>query len=90
MFCMRLHEELKRRRMRNLFQRNAFLICKRQKKRVGSTNSGVLGSSQRLPGLSAAISNRLPARDQEARKGGHEEPVGTHGLPSLVLLAESV
>ena len=90
MFCVRLHEELKRRRMTNSFQRNAFVIWNWRKKRAGYANSGVPRSSQRLPGLPVTFSTCLQERDQEARKGGHEELVGTHGLPSLLLLARSV
>ncbi len=84
MLCVRLHEELKRRRMMNPFQRNEFLIYSWREKRAGYANSGVPRSSQRLAGLPVTFSTCLQARD------GHEELVGTHGLPSLLLLARSV
>jgi len=90
MFCVRLHEELKRRRMMNSFQRNAFLIRRWRKKRAGYAKSGVPRSSQGLHGLRLIFSTCLQASDQEAQKGGHKEPVGTHGLSSLLLLARSV
>lgn len=90
MFCVRLHEELKRRRMTNSFQRNVFVICSWRKKRAGYANSGVPRSSQRLPGLPVTFSTCLQEKDQEAREGRHEELVGTHGLSSSLLLARSV
>ena len=70
MFCVRLHEEWKRCRITNSFQRNAFVIWNWRKKRAGYANSGVPRSSQRLPGLPVTFSTCLQERIRKHGRAG--------------------